>query len=81
MVALPQKAPVSTDIFSGTVSELTGDSLTVVRKVPARQDVIRRFLRDAQTKVEGPLRISARVTVRYASDAEGNLRALTVIVR
>ncbi|MDP9171148.1 MAG: DUF5666 domain-containing protein [Acidobacteriota bacterium] len=69
-------------IFSGTVTALTADSVTVVRKVPAKADVSRTFSRDARTKVEGPaLKVKARVTVRYQEPAEGQFQALYIIVR
>jgi hypothetical protein len=76
-----KKSLPANDIFSGTVSELTVDSITVVRKVPARDAGASKFLLDAQTKVEGKLRVKARVTVRYHADEDGQLRALHIIVR
>jgi hypothetical protein len=76
-----KKSLPANDIFSGTVSELTADSITVVRKVPARDAGASKFLLDAQTKVEGKLRVKARVTVRYQADDEGQLHALHIIVR
>jgi len=78
--AAPKNAPAN-DIFSGTVSELTPDSITVVRKPPARDAGARKFLLDSQTKVEGKLRVKARVTVRCHADEDGQLRALHIIVR
>lgn len=80
--ATPAKKSVpANDIFSGTVSELTSDSVTVVRNAPARDAGASRFLLDSQTKVEGRLRVKARVTVRYHADEDGQLRALHIIVR
>src|SRR5579863_1738211 len=58
------KAAPADDIFSGTVTKLTADSVTVVRRVPGHAAVTREFVRDEQTKVEGKLRERARVTVR-----------------
>jgi hypothetical protein len=74
-------APPANDIFSGTVSELASDSITVIRKAPARDAGARKFVLDAQTKVEGKLKVKARVTVRYQADDEGQLHALHIIVR
>ncbi len=84
--ALPQdseapKTAVTNDIFSGKVTDLTPDSLTVVRKVPAKPDVTRKFLRDQKTKVEGSLKVNARVSVRYQAADEGQYLALNIIVR
>ncbi|MEP6716044.1 MAG: hypothetical protein ABJC09_10755 [Terriglobia bacterium] len=79
--AAPQAAPAS-NIFSGIVTVLTPDSVTVVRKVPAKADVTRTFMRDAQTKVEGrAIKVKSRVTVRYQVLEEGNYQALNIIVR
>jgi Domain of unknown function (DUF5666) len=78
----PKKAAViANDKFSGTVTALSPDSVTVVRAVPARDAVTRKFLLDAQTKVEGKLRIKARVTVQYSVEDEGQFRAVHIIVR
>jgi hypothetical protein len=79
--APPSKTTPANDIFSGTVSELASDSITVIRKAPARDAGARKFLLDAQTKVEGKLKVKARVTVRYQADDEGQLHALHIIVR
>jgi len=79
--APPPKTAVVNDKFSGTVTGLTADSLTVVRAVPAKDAVTRKFTLDAQTKVEGKLRLKARVTVQYESPEEGQFRAVHIIVR
>ena len=76
-----KKATPADDIFSGTVTALTDDSVTVVRKVPARDAVTQKFARDAQTKVEGRLKLKARVSVRYETAEDGQLRAVHIIVR
>jgi hypothetical protein len=81
----PAKATTKTapanDIFSGTVTVFLPDSVTVVRKVPARPDEFRQFIIDKDTKVEGRLRVNARVTVRFRADSGGAVHALRVIVR
>jgi hypothetical protein len=77
----PKKAVIANDKFSGTVTELNPESVTVVRTVPARDAVTRKFLLDAQTKVEGKLRLKARVTVQYSVEDEGQFRAVHIIVR
>lgn len=75
------KTVPANDIFSGTITAFAPDSLTVVRKVPARPDEFRPFVIDKDTKVEGKLRVNARVTVRFKADASGAVHALRVIVR
>jgi hypothetical protein len=80
--APPQKkAAPANDIFSGNVSALAADSITVERKVLTRDNEMRTFVLDAQTRVEGKLRLKARVTVRYHAYEDGQLRALHIIVR
>jgi len=78
--SLKKPAPAA-DIFSGVVTKLTDDAVTVVRKVPGHAAVTREFMRDAQTQVEGKLRERARVTVRYKAGDDGMFIALHIIVR
>ena len=75
------KAAPADDIFSGTVTKLTADSVTVVRRVPGHAAVTREFVRDEQTKVEGKLRERARVTVRYKAGEDDGFVAVYIIVR
>jgi len=75
------KPAPANDIFSGTVTAFLPESVTVVRKVPARPDEFRQFIIDKDTKVEGKLRVNARVTVRFKADSGGGIHALRVIVR
>ena len=77
----PKKAAPSANIFSGTVTKLADDSVTVVRKVAGHDAVTREFLRDTSTRVEGKLREKARVTVRYKADEDGGFVAVYIIVR
>jgi hypothetical protein len=67
--------------FSGTVTDVKPDSITVVRKLPAKDPVTRTFAMDEKTTVEGRIRENARVTVRYAMQGDGSLRAVHIIVR
>ncbi len=78
--AAPQAAPVN-DIFSGTVTASTGDSVTVVRKVPAKPDEYKSFVIDKDTKIEGKLAVNARVSVRFKANEDGTVHAVRVIVR
>jgi hypothetical protein len=75
------KATPAADIFSGTVTKLTAESVTVVRKVPGHEAVTREFVRDEQTKVEGKLRERVRVTVRFKADEDAGFIAVYIIVR
>jgi hypothetical protein len=84
----PQPQPPSSqpspngEFFSGNVTDLTQDSVTVVRKGLGRDSLTtRKFVLDNGTKIEGHLRTRARVTVRFATAEDGSLRALHIIVR
>ena len=78
----PRKNAVpAADIFSGTVTRVTDQSITVVRKVLGKPPVTREFSRDAGTTVEGKLGVKARVTVRYKAGEEDGFVALHIIVR
>jgi hypothetical protein len=85
VVALGQppasKSTAEGDIFSGTVTAVAADKMTVVRKVPAKADESRDFAVDHVTKVEGRLRVNARVSVRFKTGEDGVSHALRVIVR
>jgi hypothetical protein len=76
----PKAAPAAT-YFSGTVTDIKPDAVTVVRQLPARQPVSRTFSMDAKTRVEGKIHEQARVTVRYANQPDGSYRAIHIIVR
>jgi hypothetical protein len=76
-----QKSSPSAQIFSGTVTKMTENSITAVRKVVGHDPVTRDFVRDAHTQIEGKLRVGARVTVRYKTADDGGFLALHVIVR
>jgi len=76
----PRKAPAS-DIFSGSVTELSAEAVTVERTALLRETVRRTFILDAQTVVEGTLKAKARVSVRYTTDENGQFHALHIIVR
>jgi hypothetical protein len=65
--------------FAGSVVESTPERLVVSRTVLGKTES-RTFALTSDTKVEGQLALKARVTVRYASDDNGDT-ALLVVVR
>jgi hypothetical protein len=77
--ATPTEQPHS-DFFSGVVTALADDNITVFKTVLGKNSETRIFLITAETRVEGKLRLKVRVTVRYAHQEEGD-RALHIIVR
>jgi hypothetical protein len=74
-------AAATDDIFSGTVKQFTDRTIIVVHKVAGHQPVTREFTVDRKTTVEGMLRITARVTVRYRTLGNGGFVAVQIIVR
>jgi hypothetical protein len=82
--AKAQSAPPSerprNEFFSGVITELAEDKITVFKSVVGKNAETRTFLITPETRVEGNLRLKARVTVRYTRDPEGD-RALHIIVR
>lgn len=77
----PKAAVPAGRIFSGTVTQLTDQSLTVVRRLAGQQPVTREFARDDKTTVEGKLRVKSRVTVRYKALDDSGFVAVHIIVR
>jgi len=82
-IAQPPASRSTTEgrIFSGTVTAVAPDRITVVRKVPAKADESRDFAINTDTKVEGHLRVNARVSVRFKTGDDGVSHALHIIVR
>ena len=68
------------EFFSGVVTTLAEDKITVFKTVLGKSSETRTFLITPETRVEGKLRVKVRVTVRYAREEEGD-RALHIIVR
>lgn len=77
--ATPGEQPQS-EFFSGVVTELAADKITVLKTVLGKNSDTRTFLITPGTHIEGKLRVKARVTVRYAHEEDRN-RALRIIVR
>jgi hypothetical protein len=76
----PAEAPY--EFVSGTVVEFSGGKLVVNRTIPGKPAEDHTFTITADTKVEGNLKVQARVTVGYRSNPEsGELIAVRIIVR
>jgi hypothetical protein len=69
------------EFVSGTISELAPPRLVVNRAVVGKSPENHTFLLTADTKVEGTLRVNARVTVGYRTNDQGEAVAMRVIVR
>jgi hypothetical protein len=68
------------EIVSGTVTDLPAGRIVVNRAVLGKPPEERTFLITGQTKVEGRLRVNARVTVGFRPSDEGDI-AMRIIVR
>lgn len=77
--AAPAEQPHA-EFFSGVVTALTGDQITVFKTVLGKNSETRTFLITPDTRIEGKLRLKTRVTVRYARAEDGD-RAVHIIVR
>ncbi len=75
----PSEQPRS-EFFSGVVTTLAGDRITVFKTVLGKSSETRTFLITPETRVEGKLRVKVRVTVRYTREEQGD-RAVHIIVR
>jgi hypothetical protein len=73
-------APTTDQFFSGSITDLNDKSVTVNRTVLGKQNSTRSFLITPETRVEGKLRVHARVTVRYVASEDGD-RAVHIVVR
>jgi hypothetical protein len=76
--ATPAEQPRS-EFFSGVITALADGKITVLKSVLGKSSE-RTFLITQETRVEGKLRVKARVTVRYVPGEDGD-RALHIIVR
>jgi len=75
-----EPVPGANDFVSGTVVELPPGKIVVNRAVLGKPPEHRWFLITEETKVEGKLRVNARVTVGFRPSDEGDV-AIRIIVR
>jgi hypothetical protein len=70
----------SPQFLAGNVIALSESKVTVRRIVLGKESDTRTFTITPETRIEGKLRLKARVTVQYVTDDDGD-RALHIIVR
>jgi len=78
------EVPVETpyEFVSGTVVDLPGGKIVVNRAIPGKPAENLTFTITPETKVEGNLRVQARVTVGYKNHPDtGEMVAVRIIVR
>ena len=76
-----QESEAQTDTFSGTVTELKSDRVAVRRSIAGSNVENKVFLIQSDTRVEGKLRLKARVTVGFISNENGDAVARLIVVR
>jgi len=76
-----QQSEAQTDTFSGSVTELKPDRVTVRRSIAGSTAESRVFLIQSDTRVEGKLRLKARVTVGFVANEAGDAVARLIVVR
>jgi hypothetical protein len=71
--------PKYSDTFSGPIVELSSDKLTVSRSILGKPAEKRTFWIKSDTRVEGKLRMKAKVTVGFVTTDDGDVARLIVV--
>lgn len=77
----PDTAQAGYEFVSGSVAEIPPGRIVVNRAVPGKSPENRSFRVTEETKVEGKLRVGARVTIGFRTTDEGEPIAVRIIVR
>lgn len=77
---LPAAQEYEQNFFAGIVTAIANSKVTVNRTVLGKDSETRTFTITPETRMEGKLRVNARVTVRFVPSEEGD-RAIHIIVR
>ena len=77
----PPAADTQYEFVSGTIADLPPGRIVVNRAVLGKPPENHTFLMTGETKVEGALRVQARVTVGYRTNEDGEQVAMRIIVR
>ena len=78
----PQKQksePKYDQTFSGPIVEITATQITVSRSILGKPAEKHRFLIQSDTRIEGKLRVKAKVTVGYVTTDDGDIAKLVVV--
>lgn len=65
--------------FSGPIIELTEAEITVSRSILGKPAEKRKFWIKSDTRIEGKLRVHAKVTVGYVTTDDGDVARLVVV--
>ena len=71
--------PKYDDTFSGPIVELSTSRITVSRSILGKPAEKRSFWIKADTRIEGKLRVKAKVTVGFVTTDEGDVARLIVV--
>lgn len=77
----PDTAQAGYEFVSGSIAETTPGRIVVNRAVPGKSPENRSFRLTEETKIEGRLRVGARVTIGFRTTDEGEPIAVRIIVR
>lgn len=81
--AQPTTAPASEphydNTFSGPIVELTPERVTVSRSILGKPPEKRSFWIRSDTRIEGKLRLKAKVTVGFITNDDGDIARLIVV--
>jgi len=76
-----RQSEAQTDTFSGTVTDLKSDRITVRRSIAGLTAENKVFLMQSDTRVEGKPHLKARVTVGFVTNENGEAVARLIVVR
>ena len=76
---MPREEAKIESTFSGPIAELTQDKITVSRSILGKPPEKRTFWIKPETRVEGKLKLRAKVTVGFISSEEGDIATLIVV--
>jgi hypothetical protein len=71
--------PPYDDTFSGPIVELTGSRIVISRSILGKPPEKRTFVIKVDTRIEGKLRVRAKVTVGFITNEEGDVARLIVV--
>ena len=71
--------PKYDDTFSGPIVEFSTAQITVSRSILGKPAEKRTFLIKSDTRIEGKLRVKARVTVGFVTTDDGDVARLIVV--
>jgi len=77
----PKSEPKYDETFSGPIVEVSATKITVSRSILGKPAEKRSFLIKPDTRIDGKLRVHARVTVGYVTTDDGDDIARLIVVR